>query len=196
MLSVPIILASKSPRRRELFSLIAPEFSIEVSHAEETLVLPEFQTPEEEPEFLARAKAMEIASRHPGCLIVGADTIVLCPDETGRLVVLGKPADKEDARAMLRLLSGKRHYVVTGCCLALDQKMTSFRVRTAVDFFPLTEEEIDRYVETGEPMDKAGAYGIQGKGSLLIQGIEGDYFTVVGLPVSRLNREIHSFLNA
>lgn len=194
MLPVPVILASQSPRRRELFSLISPDFSIKVSHAEETLTLPLFDSPEEEPEFLAKAKAMEIAASHPGTLVIGADTIVLCPDETGRLAVLGKPKDKEDAKAMLRLLSGKRHYVVTGCCLAYDQKMTSFRVKTAVDFFPLTEDEIDQYAATGEPMDKAGAYAIQGQGSLLIKGIEGDYYTVVGLPVSRLTREIHSFL--
>ena len=193
---IPVILASQSPRRRELFSLILQKFFVEASQAEEHLTLPPDLSPEEEPEVLAKAKATDIASRHPTTLVVGADTIVLCPDDNGSLLVLGKPKDTEDAKTMLRLLSGKRHYVVTGCCLVYNDAFSTFRVKTAVDFFPLTEEEIERYAATGEPLDKAGAYGIQGSGSLLIQGIEGDYFTVVGLPVSRLNREMHAFLDS
>lgn len=192
---IPVILASQSPRRKELFSLIRPDFTIEVSHAEETLTLPPDLSLEKEPEYLAKAKAAEIASRHPNTLVVGADTIVLCPTDEGKLTALGKPKDEEDAKAMLRLLSGKRHYVVTGCCLVYNEKAVSFSVKTAVDFYPLTTQEIDAYTATKEPMDKAGAYGIQGYGSLLIQGIEGDYFTVVGLPVSRLSREMSTFLS-
>ncbi|MBQ4186494.1 MAG: Maf family protein, partial [Firmicutes bacterium] len=107
--------------------------------------------------------------------------------------------DPEDAKRMLRLLSGKRHYVVTGCAIALlpedggEMRIDSFRSRTAVDFYPLSEEEIDEYVATGDPMDKAGAYGIQTKGARLVKRVEGDYFTIVGLPVAELDRHLRRF---
>lgn len=190
-----IILASASPRRKELLSFIFPEFSTEPSNVEDELVLPKGILAEEEPELLAKAKAADIAARHPESLIIGSDTVVIAEDDTGNWITLGKPSSKEDAAHMLRLLSGKRHYVVTGCCLAMGDKIHSFRTKTAVDFYPLSDADIASYIETGEPMDKAGAYGIQGKGSLLIEGIEGDYYTVMGLPVSRLKREIDTFLS-
>ncbi len=189
-----IILASASPRRKELLSFIFPEFSTEPSSVEDELVLPSDILAEEEPELLARAKAADIASRHPKALIIGSDTVVIAEEDNGNWITLGKPSSKDDAAYMLRLLSGKRHFVVTGCCLAMGDKIHSFRVKTAVDFYPLNDKDIEAYIATNEPMDKAGAYGIQGKGSLLIKGIEGDYYTVMGLPVSRLKREIDTFL--
>lgn len=194
-ISMKIILASQSPRRRELLSFITPDFSIEPSSAEEELILPPDLPAEEEPELLALAKASDIAGRFPDALVIGSDTVVIAENAQGKEVILGKPSSKEDAAAMLRMLSGKRHYVVTGCALVQGTKVHSFRVRTAVDFYSLSEEEIQSYIATNEPMDKAGAYGIQGQGSLLIRGIEGDYFTVVGLPVSRLKREMDAFLS-
>ena len=127
----------------------------------------------------------------PNGLLLAADTIVWDEDD-----VLGKPRDAEDARRMLASLSGRWHPVTTGvCAMRLSaqgevEAQRNFSVTTAVEFWPLTAGEIDSYVETGEPMDKAGAYGIQGLGRLLVKGIEGDYFNVVGLPVSRLAREI------
>ena len=186
-----IILASASPRRRELLSLIFPEFDVIPSHAEEELSLPSDVTAEEEPELLARCKALDIAASHPDALVIGSDTVVILPGTEGEKdLILGKPTSKEDAFRMLRLLSGKRHYVVTGCALAHQGQLRSFRVKTAVDFYPLSDEEITAYIATGEPMDKAGAYGIQGKGALLVKGIEGDYYTVMGLPVAALKKEI------
>ncbi|MBR3404957.1 MAG: septum formation protein Maf [Firmicutes bacterium] len=193
-----VILASASPRRQELLQLILPAFAVEASAAEDHLHLPETMTPEEEPEYLARLKACDIAAKHPGHLVIGSDTVVLA-SENGHEEALGKPVDSEDAKRMLRLLSGKRHYVVTGCAIALlpedggEMRIDSFRSRTAVDFYPLSEEEIDEYVATGDPMDKAGAYGIQTKGARLIKRVEGDYFTIVGLPVAELDRHLRRF---
>ena len=189
-----VILASQSPRRRELLSFLYDDFTVMPSSAEEELTLPPDLSPEEEPELLARAKTADIASRHPEALVIGSDTVVIAKDDADAAHVLGKPVDREDAVRMLRMISGRTHYVVTGCALATGGRLTSFRVCTEVDFFPLTEEEIRDYVSTGEPMDKAGAYAIQGKGSVLIRGIRGDYFTVMGLPVSMLKRKIDEFL--
>ena len=134
---------------------------------------------------LARAKAADVAARRPGRLVVGADTIVVL----GRRL-LGKPADEEEARAMLRALAGRAHRVVTGIAL-IDSRQAPARIRigaesTRVLFRALDEREIAAYVATGEPLDKAGAYAVQGFGSLLISGVYGDYPNVVGLPVARL----------
>ena len=105
--------------------------------------------------------------------------------------MLGKPKNKEDAKQMLTELSGRKHKVITGCCICANSKVNSFSQVTEVEFYELTEKEIESYIATGEPMDKAGSYGIQGKGSLLVKGIVGDYFNVVGLPVARLNKELN-----
>lgn len=191
-----MILASQSPRRKQLLEELGYE----------PLVLPadidESRKPDESPvelvESLAaqkaeasRSRAMREGLSTPDGLLLAADTIVWDEDE-----VLGKPRDADDARRMLASLSGRWHHVTTGvCAMRLSaqgevEAQRNFSVTTAVEFWPLTAGEIDSYVETGEPMDKAGAYGIQGLGRLLVKGIEGDYFNVVGLPVSRLAREI------
>ena len=194
-----MILASQSPRRRELLAELGYALTILPADIDETPKADE--SPEELVDRLARCKAE--ASRRIAAeerlsdadgLLVAADTIVW--DDDGR--VLGKPSDEEGARRMLRALAGQVHHVSTGCCvIALGKdnsaaRSASFVVTTDVEFWPLNETQIEAYVATGEPMDKAGAYGIQGKGRLLVRGIRGDYFSVVGLPVSRLAREIEA----
>lgn len=140
----------------------------------------------------SRQAASGLGVQDPDGLLVASDTIVW--DDAGH--VLGKPADVADAKRMLRELSGHVHHVSTGCCVFVlgpdgeELRAESFVETTDVEFWPLSEAQIDAYVATGEPLDKAGAYGIQGRGRVLVRGIRGDYFTVVGLPVSRLVREI------
>lgn len=136
---------------------------------------------------LAHGKAAAVAGQAaPGEAVIGSDTVVVCD---GR--VLGKPADDEDAAAMLRMLSGRTHEVLTSVCVLVDgQTACQFVEGTRVTFWALSEADIAAYVATGEPRDKAGAYGIQGKGCVLVKGIEGDYYTVVGFPISRLVREL------
>lgn len=178
-----IILASQSPRRQELIRNITSDFSVVVSDAEE--VLPEGLAPEEVPAYLAGIKAQAVAAEHKGDVVIGADTVVILNNE-----VLGKPKDKDDAFHMLSSLSGKVHTVITGCAIIQNGEMTTFAEHTRVEFYPLSDREILDYIATGEPFDKAGAYGIQGKGSVLVKRIEGDFFNVMGLPVARLKREM------
>lgn len=182
-----IILASQSPRRQELIRHITDDFEVIVSPVEE--ILPDGITPEEAPVYLAALKAGAVAEQHPDRTVIGADTVVILDGQ-----ILGKPRDRDDAVRMLRLLSGQIHTVVTGCCLIGGGRERRFSQRTQVEFYPLTEREIAEYVATGEPMDKAGAYGIQERGSLLVRGIVGDYFNVMGLPIGLLNRELRDFL--
>lgn len=181
-----MILASASPRRKELLTLAGYDFTTETAAVEETYdpTLP----PEQIVIYLAAIKSAPVAQRHPTELVIGADTVVVL-DET----ILGKPHSAEEAKAMLRLLSGRTHQVYTGVCLRQGEKCVCFHECTLVRFKVLTEEEIAAYVATGEPMDKAGSYGIQGKGCILVEGIEGDYFNVIGLPVSHLYDEIKSW---
>lgn len=193
-MNVPIVLASASPRRRELLSLITSDFQIEVSQAEEQVAVPDDLPLEQLPGFFAKVKAEDIARGCPEKLVIGSDTGVLVADEDGRLQMLGKPADAEDARRMLRMLSGKKHLVSTGCCLCLQGKSHVFVEIAEVEFYELTEAEIEAYIATKEPMDKAGAYGIQGYGALLVKGIVGDFYTIMGLPVARLKREIEKLI--
>ncbi len=178
-----IILASASPRRRELLKLITDEFTVISPDVEE--ITPEDLAPEKCPEYLAILKAQEVARDNPDKLVIGCDTSVILDEH-----ILGKPVDAEDAFRMLELLSGKTHQVVTGCCLYHSGRFITFSVRTEVEFYPLSSEEIRQYIDTREPFDKAGAYGIQGKGAILIRSIQGDYYNVMGLPVARLKREI------
>lgn len=180
-----VILASKSPRRQELIRNITEDFEVIVSEAEERL--PEGITPEEAPVYLSGLKASAVAEEHPDRTVVGADTVVILD---GR--VLGKPQDERDAHRMLQALSGREHLVITGCCLICGSRWVSFSETTRVTFYPLSEREIVEYIATGEPFDKAGAYGIQGRGSVLVKGIEGDFFNVMGLPVARLKRELEA----
>lgn len=178
-----IILASQSPRRKELLSLVAPDFDIVVSNAEE--ITPVGVKPEEISVFLASVKAGAVALDHREDIVIGADTVVLLGDE-----LLGKPEDEEDAARMLRALSGREHTVITGCCIISGTHWLTFSEHTRVRFYELSEREIEEYIATGEPLDKAGAYGIQGKGYFLVKGIVGDYYNVMGLPIARLRREL------
>ena len=177
------ILASASPRRRELFGLISDDFRIVPSNAEETA--PDGIAAENLPERLARLKAGDIAAKYPFDTVIGADTVVILDGK-----VFGKPENKEDAVKMLKALSGKKHKVVTGCAVYKNGACRSFSSVTEVEFYPLDDKEISDYVATGEPLDKAGAYGIQGRGALFVKSINGDYFNVVGLPVATLRRFI------
>ena len=181
-----IILASASPRRRELLANMGLQFTVLVSDADEsgvdTSVPPEIYVQE-----LALLKAAAVAKtiiKNKDAIVISADTIVVCDGE-----ILGKPKDEEDAVRMLTSLSGKSHKVYTGfCVMRLSDAFTVCKnVCTEVVFKPLTREKIERYVKTSEPMDKAGAYAIQGLGAMLIERINGDYFNVVGLPVSELS---------
>ena len=173
---MPYILASASPRRQELLHKITDDFIIQPADVDETI--PDDILPENAAVYLSHIKAEAVSNQYPGSIVIGCDTIVLLNDQ-----ILGKPHSPEQAREMLQMLSGNRHQVIT----------ISFASETAVQFYPLSEAEISAYLETGEPFDKAGAYGIQGKGSLLIQGIQGDYFTVMGLPVAKLYRVLQQF---
>ena len=179
-----ILLASQSPRRRELIGRLKRKVVAISTDADETL--PEGIAAEEAPELLAarKAGAAKNAAEAADRVIVAADTVVILGGE-----ILGKPKDADDAKRMLRMLSGATHTVVTGVCIiAPDGQSLSFREETQVSFFPLTDADIDAYIATGEPMDKAGAYGIQGDGCMLVDRISGDYYNVVGLPVARLGR--------
>ncbi len=182
-----IILASASPRRQELLKYITPEFEVIPADVDETL--PEGVSAEESAEFLAVKKAVHIAKQRPDSVVIGSDTVVIIDGE-----ILGKPADESDAERMLKLLSGRSHKVITGVCLAEGKRTLSFSQETEVKFYPLTDREIREYIATGDPMDKAGAYGIQGEGCVLIEKIDGDFFTVMGLPVAKLKRVLESFI--
>lgn len=181
-----LILASASPRRKELLGKLGVPFEVIVSDCDETL--PEGIPSEEAAELLAVRKAAAVAKMHPDDVVIGADTTVLLDD-----VILGKPHDRAECCEMLHLLSGRQHKVVTGVAVFWDGHTASFSDETLVQFYPLTETEISAYADSGEPYDKAGAYGIQGQGALLVAGISGDYSNVVGLPVARLARQLRSF---
>lgn len=181
-----IILASASPRRKELLTTAGVEFEVLVSDADETI--PVGTPPVDAAMLTAEKKAFAVAEKCDNCVVIGADTIVVLD---GR--ILGKPNDEADAKAMLRFLSGREHEVITGVCLTDGVKTEKFAQVSKVRFYELTDEEIAAYVATKEPMDKAGAYGIQGKGCVLVEGIEGDYFNIVGLPVAATVRAIKDF---
>ncbi len=180
-----LILASGSPRRRELMGLIAPEFTVCVSGAEETV--PAGLTPAETVEALATLKGGSVFAEHPSDTVIAADTVVIVDGG-----LLGKPASPEDAFAMLRRLSGRTHEVYTGVYVASGSRETVFHECTEVTFYDLTDSEINAYIATGEPFDKAGAYGIQGYGALLVKGIRGDYYNVMGFPVARVARALRA----
>jgi septum formation protein len=181
-----IVLASASPRRQELLRQVGLTFRIIPSMVDERVTTP--MTPAELVEYLALSKARDVASRVPDALVIGADTIVVVDGQ-----VLGKPKDRADAIGMLQRLSGRTHQVLTGVALVQgDRQMVAHEV-TQVHFRPLEQGEIERYVDSGEPMDKAGAYAIQGRASAMIRGIEGDYFNVVGLPLCRTVQMLAAF---
>ena len=178
-----IILASGSPRRQELLKTAGVDYEVCAAVGEE--ILDPALHPADAAVEVARQKAREVAGKHPGDIIVAADTIVVLDN-----LILGKPKDKADAAAMLKLLSGREHIVYTGVCIIKNGEENCFTEATKVDFYPLEQDEIDAYVESGEPMDKAGAYGIQGLGCVLVKSIEGDYFNVMGLPVAKVVRAL------
>ncbi len=174
----PLILASISPRRRYLLEQAGLTFSVIPSTLDESSI--PVSTPENHVRILAEAKAMEVAKLYPKSWVIGADTLVCIGDD-----VLGKPDTSVTARRMLKALSGKTHAVLTGYCICCKAAERTFSetVETKVSFKTLSETEIDWYLSTGEPFDKAGAYAVQGLGSFLVKRIEGSYTNVVGLPV-------------
>jgi len=182
-----LILASQSPRRKELLSLILKQFKVIEGSFDESTV-PITLSPSEHVVYSARMKAESVAVAHTDAVVVGADTIVVLDDK-----IMGKPADPEDAKHMLSSLSGRTHQVYTGLAVIADGVKISAYECTDVVFAKLSEQVIERYVATGEPLDKAGAYGIQGVGCALIERISGCYFNVVGLPVHRLARLLTHF---
>lgn len=199
-----IVLASSSPRRRELMAQAGFAFEVLVSEADETI---ETETPGEMVEVLSERKAAAVAEEikkqgfaEESILLVGADTMVAIDGKK-----LGKPKDEKGAEEMLEELSGRTHQVYTGVTLirlrkaengSILQESRTFSEGTDVSFYPLTKEEIRSYIATGEPMDKAGAYGIQGKAAVFVKEIKGDYNNVVGLPIARLYQELKNWSGA
>ena len=180
-----VILASQSPRRRELLTKLNIPFEVRVADVDETL---DQSLPLEKAVAQLSLRKAEGIAREAEDIVIAADTIVVLGD-----TVLGKPKDREDAKRMLRELSGKTHQVMTGVTVLQGSKVKSHTEVTDVTFRPLTEEEIDRYVASGDCDDKAGSYGIQSGGTLFVEKINGDYFNVVGLPVCRLGLILKEF---
>lgn len=174
-----IILASGSPRRQDLLKQIGLSFEVVAKPVNETV--PNDMAPDEAVCELALRKAREVAAEYGDCLVIGADTVVVKDDK-----ILGKPVNPTDAFNTLKYLNGSDHKVITGFCILNGNKVFLESVTTTVFFRNLSDEEIQAYVDSGEPMDKAGSYGIQGLGAVLVDHIEGCYFNVVGLPLTKL----------
>lgn len=176
-----IILASGSPRRKQILEQVGLNFTVEVSDYEEKSI--PGVSPSEFVETLSLEKANVVAKNHNDAIIIGADTIVVLDNQ-----ILGKPKTKQDAREMLKKLSGNTHSVFTGFTIidTVNKRTITNHVETKIRFKNLSEEEIRAYIETGEPMDKAGAYGVQDKGALFVEHIEGDYSSVMGLPIVKI----------
>jgi septum formation protein len=181
MTALRVILASQSPRRRELLALVGIAHDVRPADIDETYLAGE--QPRAHAERLARGKAATIASGDPDAVVIGSDTIVVVDGD-----VLGKPSDEAEAARMLERLSGRAHTVVTAVAVAWRGEMRSAVEEVGVEFHPLSRPEIDAYIATREPMDKAGAYGIQGYGATIVARVDGDYFAVMGLPIQRLIR--------
>lgn len=175
-----LILASASPRRKELLGLFHVPFTVRVADIDETM--DPTKPPFDEVARVSRMKALAV-ERKAEDVVIAADTIVVCEDR-----VLGKPADEADAVAMLQLLSGRDHQVMTGCTVVKGDRVETFTEVTDLHFRPLSRKEIENYVASGEPMDKAGSYGIQGGAALFCERMAGDYYNVMGLPVCRLGQ--------
>lgn len=183
-----IVLASGSPRRRELLTRMGiADFDVRVPETEETY--PPNLSPRETVEYISREKARAAASLcRPDEIVITADTMVFLDDQR-----LGKPQDEADALRMLTALQGRRHTVCTGVTVRQGDRVLTESEATGVIFRPAEESELRAYIATGEPMDKAGSYGVQGKGALLVERLEGDFFNVMGLPVLRLSRMLAQF---
>lgn len=182
-----LILASSSPSRKMLLQQAGLSFDVVVSGVDET-VPPEY-TPAQTVETLARRKGEAVLPLCPGKPIIAADSVVSIDG-----LILGKPKDDEAAKATLRRLSGRTHEIYTGVCLLAEGKTDVFHMSTKVTFYPLTDEEIAEYVAMGESQGRAGAYGIEGIGVVLVQSIQGDYSNIVGLPVAETIRRLHKLL--
>lgn len=176
-----IILASESPRRKELLARIVPEFQVLPAQIDETLQLAE--TPLAYVKRMAQQKAQSTSRHHVNDLVIGCDTIVVIENK-----ILGKPVSAKEAQEMLQRLSGRTHEVYTSVCLQHNQKQQQETIISEVTFYDLSLEEITEYLKTKEYEDKAGAYGIQGAGALMIQSIRGDYYAIMGLPIATLSR--------
>jgi nucleoside triphosphate pyrophosphatase len=176
-----VVLASQSPRRRDLLNLIGIAHTVRPADIDES-VLPG-ERPLDCVERLARAKARRLAANDRHAVVIGADTVVVIDDR-----ILNKPENENDARAMLQRLAGREHVVHTAVCVIYDSAEVAGVETVAVHFRPLSAAEIDAYIATGEPMDKAGAYGIQGYGATIVERVNGDFFAVMGLPLVRLTR--------
>lgn len=185
-----MILASASPRRKELLKKCGLEFDIIPAKGEENITK---TIPVEVVMELSLQKAKEIAEQQEeGCIVIGADTIVAKGD-----IIMGKPRDKEDARRMLRMISDDCHQVYTGVTIirtGKEAESLTFAEKTDVFLYPISEKDMENYIESGDPMDKAGAYGIQGDFAIHVKGIEGDYYNVVGLPVGRVYQELKKWM--
>jgi septum formation protein len=181
MTPLRVILASQSPRRRELLTLVGITHEVRPADIDEAYLPGE--VPSEHAERLARGKCAVIAEREPDALVIGSDTIVVVDGE-----VLGKPKDEGDAAHMLRRLSGRSHIVVTAVAVAWRGEIRSAAEEVNVTFHSLSDDDITAYIATREPMDKAGAYGIQGFGATIVERVDGDYFAVMGLPLQLLVR--------
>ena len=174
-----VVLASGSPRRHDLLNLVGISHEVRPANIDETMRPRE--NPRRHAERLAREKATVVATRDPNLITIGADTIVVVNRK-----VLGKPTDADHAAVMLRQLSGRQHTVITAVAVSRGKKLRSAVEEVRVKFRKLRDDEIDSYIATGEPLDKAGAYGIQGYGATIVECVEGDYFAVMGLPLARL----------
>lgn len=174
-----LILASSSPRRKVLLQRLNIPFTVEISHVEEK-ISPE-APPDEAVMSLALQKAKAVASHAPEAFVIGADTMVSIHNQ-----ILGKPKSREEAKNMLKMLSGQTHFVYTGTAIVHGEQQRVFYERTDVTFWTLPDDVIDDYLNSGESFDKAGAYGIQGLGSIFVKEIHGDFFSVVGLPIARV----------
>ena len=176
-----VILASQSPRRKELLSHLITDFVVIPSTVEETI--PKRLKVSKTPEYLSKIKAFDVAKSHPTDTVIGADTCVILSGK-----ILGKPKNRQDAFNMLNSLSGKSHKVITGCTVVKNGVSKSFSVVSIVRFSKLNRQEIEAYLDTNEPYDKAGSYGIQGMAGAFVEYIKGDYFNIVGLPIAKLKK--------
>lgn len=187
-----LVLASKSPRRKELLEKLGIPFECIPAVNEE--VIPEGTKVSDTAELLAMQKAAEVydklkAEGNDDVVVIGSDTIVTLDG-----IIYGKPSDEVDAVRMLRNLSGRTHEVLTGVCIKSGKGEKHFTNTSSVTFFDLSDEEIEAYVKTGEPMDKAGAYGIQGKGALLVKEIAGDFYSIMGFPIGEVARCLNGIM--
>ena len=176
-----LILASKSPRRVEILGNIGAEFEVIPANVDESVE--DGTKPDDAVMEISKRKALCILEKHADAFIISADTVVVIDNE-----IIGKPKDEQHAFDILKRLSGRSHFVYTGFTLCNKDKVYCGYVSTEVQFKELTDDEIYRYIKSREPMDKAGAYGIQEKGSVFVTGIKGDYFNVMGLPICEINR--------